>query len=86
MAYQYVAYTPQGEKTQGQIDASSEQRAEELLWGMDYTIITLKEAKESTGESFALFRKVRTRDLIVFSRQLATLIGSGISILRGLRR
>jgi len=84
MAYLYVAYTPQGEKIRGHVDAPSEQRAEELLWKLDYTIVALKEVQDAAG-SLSLFSGVRTRDLIVFSRQLATLIESGVSILHALR-
>jgi len=83
MAYQYVAYTPQGTKVQGRIDAESEQSAEDILWKQDYTIISLKEAIEAQSSLFS--SKIKTRDLIVFSQQLATLIESGIPIVRGIQ-
>ena len=83
MAYQYVAYTPQGTKVQGRIDAESEQSAEDILWKQDYTIISLKEAIEAQSSLFS--SKVKLRDLIVFSQQLATLIESGIPIVRGIQ-
>jgi len=83
MAYQYVAYTPQGEQIKGRVEASTEDLAEELLWKLNYTIVSLK--KVSEGNSlFGLSAKVKTRDLIIFSRQLATLIESGIPIVRAL--
>jgi type IV pilus assembly protein PilC len=82
--FQYVAYTPQGERIQGRVDAPSEQRAEETLWKLSYTIVSLKEVQER-GASFLSGGRVKTRDLIVFSRQLATLIESGIPIVRGLQ-
>jgi type IV pilus assembly protein PilC len=82
MAYHYVAYTPQGAKVQGRIEAPSEAVAEGILWKQEYTIISLKEAVESRSSTFG--GRVRTRDLIVFSQQLATLIESGIPIVRGL--
>jgi len=83
MAYQYVAYTPQGTKVQGRIDAESEQSAEDILWKQEYTIISLKEAIEAQSSLFS--SKIKTRDLIVFSQQLATLIESGIPIVRGIQ-
>jgi len=84
MAYQYVAYTKQGELVQGRIEANSERAAEENLWQLGYTVTTLREAHESSGKVFGSSR-VNTRDLIVFSRQLATLIESGIPIVRALQ-
>lgn len=82
--YQYIAYTPQGERVQGRVEAPSEQQAEESLWKLSYTVISLKEAQ---GHGTSLFggSRVKTRDLIVFSRQLATLIESGIPIVRALQ-
>lgn len=83
MAYRYVAYTPQGEKTEGEVEASTEEAAEELLWDQDYLIVSLEETSEREG--LHLFGgKIATRDLIVFSRQFATLIESGIPIVRAL--
>ncbi|MFO7917106.1 MAG: type II secretion system F family protein [Anaerolineae bacterium] len=83
MAYRYVAYTPQGEKTEGEVQASTEEAAEELLWDQDYLIVSLEETSEREG--LHLFGgKIATRDLIVFSRQFATLIESGIPIVRAL--
>lgn len=83
MAYQYVAYTPLGEKIQGRIDATTEGEAEAALWKQNYTVVALKETRKS-GESQLFVSKIKTRDLVVFSRQLATLIESGIPIVRGL--
>ncbi|MCD6519402.1 MAG: type II secretion system F family protein [Anaerolineae bacterium] len=84
MAYRYIAYTPQGQKIQGRIEADSEEAAEELLWKQNYTVVSLREVRDK--ETFTLFRgKIKTRELIVFSRQLATLIESGIPIVRALQ-
>lgn len=82
--YQYIAYTQQGERIQGRVDAPSEQKAEETLWKLSYTVISLKEVQ---GRGAGLFGggRIKTRDLIVFSRQLATLIESGIPIVRALQ-
>lgn len=82
--FQYIAYTPQGERVQGRVDASSEHKAEETLWKLNYTVISLKEVQ---GHGAGLFSggRIKTRDLIVFSRQLATLIESGIPIVRALQ-
>lgn len=82
--YQYIAYTPQGERVQGRVDAASEHKAEETLWKLNYTVVSLKEAQERDAGLFGGGR-IKTRDLIVLSRQLATLIESGIPIVRALQ-
>jgi len=84
MMYQYVAYTPQGAKMRGQVQADSEQAAEELLWGQDYTVVSVREVtKEAKSALFGA--KIAKRDLVVFSRQLATLLESGIAVVRSLQ-
>jgi type IV pilus assembly protein PilC len=83
MAYEYVVFDNQGKRLKGQIEAPSESAAEEMLWGQQYTIISLAEATER-AEIQLFASRIKTRDLIVFSRQLATLIESGIPIVRAL--
>ncbi|MBM4464600.1 MAG: type II secretion system F family protein [Chloroflexi bacterium] len=87
MPYKYVAYTRAGERVQGVLNVPSEGAAEEALWRSDYIIVSLKPTRP--GADFAAlmptFFGVKTRDLIVFSRQLATLLESGITILAGIQ-
>jgi type IV pilus assembly protein PilC len=87
MPYKYVAYTRTGEQVQGVLNVSTEAAAEEALWRSDYIIVNLKRAR--SGANLATMMPtlfgVKTRDLIVFSRQLATLIESGITILAGIQ-
>jgi type IV pilus assembly protein PilC len=87
MPYRYVAYTKAGERVQGVLNVASEAAAEEALWRSDYVIVSLKQARpgaDLTTLMPTLFG-IKTRDLIIFSRQLATLIESGITILSGLQ-
>jgi type IV pilus assembly protein PilC len=87
MPYKYVAYTQAGQRVEGLLDVASEAAAEEALWRSDYIIVSLRQARP--GADLAALMPtlfgVKTRDLIVFSRQLATLIESGITILAGLQ-
>jgi len=87
MPYRYVAYTKIGERVQGTINAASEAMAEEALWRSDYIVVSLRPARPraSLAELMPTFFGVKPRDLIVFSRQLATLIESGITILSALQ-
>jgi type IV pilus assembly protein PilC len=87
MPYKYVAYTRTGERLQGVLNVSSEAAAEEALWGSDYVIVSLRQARAGADLTTLMpsFFGVKSRDLIVFSRQLATLIESGITILAGVQ-
>lgn len=85
MAYRYEAYTPEGERVRGRLAAPSEERAEELLWRQEYTVVSIKKARDRAGGLLPFLGKVKPTDVAVFSRQLATLIQAGIPILRSLR-
>lgn len=87
MLYRYVAYTKTGERVQGVLDVASETAAEEALWQLDYIIVSLRPTRPRADLAAILpsFFGVKPRDLIIFSRQLATLIESGITILAGLQ-
>lgn len=87
MSYKYVAYTRAGERVQGTINVTSEAMAEKALWRSEYIIVSLKplRARPGLAEMMPSFFGVKSRDLIIFSRQLATLIESGITILSGLQ-
>jgi type IV pilus assembly protein PilC len=87
MPYKYVVYTRTGERVQGVLNVSSEAAAEEALWGSDYIIVSLRQARAGADLATLMpsFFGVKPRDLIVFSRQLATLVESGITILAGLQ-
>jgi len=86
LTYRYEAYTRQGKLVKGTIKATSEIAAERLIIGKGYNPIQLAVAPSmfSLEEAFPTFFKIKPRDIIVFSRQLATLLRSGISLLPAL--
>jgi type IV pilus assembly protein PilC len=87
MPYQYLAYNAEGEMTQGVLDVESEETAEKMLWERDLTIADLKRVRKSLSliNLFPTFLAPKTRDVILFSRQFATLIDSGVPITSGLQ-
>lgn len=82
-AFRYEASTAQGTKVKGTIKAVSEIAAERLIIDRGYDPIHVEAAPSmfSLEEALPSFFKVKPRDIIVFSRQLATLLKSGISLL-----
>ena len=88
MAYQFKAYTIDKRVVQGTIDAASESTAEEALYRAGYQrVLSLKQMRRSLSLERLLptLFSVKTQDVIDFSRQLATLIESGITILTTLQ-
>jgi type IV pilus assembly protein PilC len=72
---------------QGVLNVSTEAAAEDALWRSEYIIVSLRQVRPGADMAALMpsFFGVKARDLIVFSRQLATLIESGITILAGLQ-
>jgi type IV pilus assembly protein PilC len=86
MAFKYVAISPGGEEVQGQIDVASEAQAERALWDANYKVISIRKERELPGleKIFPSLYGVKKRALITFSRQLGTLLRSGVPVLRSL--
>lgn len=87
MRYNYKAVAPGGRETLGNVEAESLSNAEELLWQADLTVVELKEARKpfSIQEALPTLYGIKKKDLINFSRDLSTLLASGISIMPSLR-
>ncbi len=81
--YRYVASTIQGKLVKGTVTANSEIAAERLIIGKGLNPISVEVAPSmfSLEEAFPSLFKVKPQDVVIFSRQLATLLRSGISLL-----
>ena len=86
ITYRYEAYTRQGESVKGTVKATSEIAAERLIVGMGYnpTQVVAAPSMFSLEEALPSLFKIKPRDVIIFSRQLSTLLRSGISLLPAL--
>lgn len=86
MAYKYVALTPSGQQVRGSIEAPSEEAAEQTLWESDYRILMLRAIRTwpHLDELFPTVFGIKRPEIITFSRQMATLIESGIAVLPAL--
>jgi len=88
MAYRYKAYTVDKKVAEGTIEAVSENVAEDALYQAGYRrILSLREirAGRSLEDLLPTLFGVKAQDVVDFSRQLATLIDSGVSILTALQ-
>ncbi len=88
MAYQFKAYTLDKRVVQGTIDAASESTAEEALYRAGYhRVLSLKQTRPglSVEQLLPTLFRVKAQEVIDLSRQLATLIESGVTILTALQ-
>ncbi len=93
MLFKYKAIKGDGTRVDGKIEAINEDDAIGLLQDKQLIIISVEEFKEKntigspvTGFHIPfLERKIKEKDIVVFSRQIATLFQSGVSALRSFR-
>ncbi len=85
--YQYKIKNQTQEIVEGKIDAPSEENAIDTLQNKGLVVLSLEEAKTSLfqGDIFQNFSKPKNKDLVMFTRQLATLISADIPLVAGLR-
>lgn len=86
MKFFYTAKNNQGQVKQGFVVAVSQDKAEALLLENGFTIISIKFQAENKFAKLVPFgNRVSYKDVVLFSRQLATLIGARVPILQSLR-
>lgn len=87
MEYAYIGYTEEKRIVKGRLSATSEQAALNRLTGLGYRVASLKPVVPfmPSMERFSLStRQVKPTEIIIFSRQLALLLESGVDIVRSL--
>jgi len=86
--FSYKARDKNGEVIDGSLEAESEDVLIGKLKDQGLLVIDIKKYKEekvkSKGRSISFFNRIKTRDLAVFTRQFATLISSGMSLIESL--
>jgi type IV pilus assembly protein PilC len=86
MEYRYNACTDQGRAVTGVLQAESESAAEQMLWDAGLTIVSLRRSLSlpKAHEILPSVFGVRKKDVIGFSRNLASLLDAGIPLMRAL--
>ena len=82
MLYKYTVSTSEGERQSGTIEAATTEIAIRSLQNKNLIIISIKPAeKKSFFKGIKLFGGVKSRDVVIFSRQLSTLFEAKIAAL-----
>jgi type II secretory pathway component PulF len=85
--YQYRARDKDGALRTGTMDATRKEGVADQLSGMGYIPVMIEEQGQAVPLGLdlgAVFGKITPQDLIIFSRQLATLMSAGIPFVQGL--
>ncbi|MFA7653340.1 MAG: type II secretion system F family protein [Candidatus Omnitrophota bacterium] len=84
--YNYTVKDKNGYTLSGYLDAASEAEAAEALHKKELIVLSVEQAKEKAAKtsSKGKGKKVKLDDLVVFTRQLATMIDAGIPLVHAL--
>ena len=86
--YAYIVKDQSGRKRVGHIEMLSRRSVLEQLWKQDFIVLSVKERRKLEGKNGATGGRsgggVKSEQLVIFSRQLATMVASGIPIIASL--
>ena len=83
-SFAYKVLDARGVHAGGQIDGASKAAAAAALRGRGFTVLDINEVKTNLAKMdiSEVFQRIQSKDLTVFSRQFATMVNSGLSLLR----
>jgi len=82
--YVFKAIDLAGVKAKGEVEADSKQAVSDQLKSRGLVVLDIADKHSSRELNLTFFESVNATELAVFARQLATMISSGMSILRAL--
>src|SRR3954468_2355020 len=86
--FEYSVRDKSGKLVSGTLEADSQAAVATRLKSMGYATVSIRNAKSGVNKEIKIpgfgGKKVKLKDLAVMSRQFATMINSGLSLLRAL--
>jgi type IV pilus assembly protein PilC len=89
MIFHYTAINQEGIKSEADINAATLDAAIALLQKKGLSVVDIKDKSDTSGDILANIsffkQKIKPKDLVIFSRQIATLFEAGVSALKAFR-
>lgn len=82
MLFKYQSIDDKGIKKEGEVDAPNRDLAISALQRRGLIIVSIKEADKKSVWEISFFDKVKTKDIVILSRQIATLFEAQVSALK----
>src|ERR671914_2868783 len=83
--YAFKALDLSGAPSKGEIEASDKQTVASQLRSKGLIVVDIEEqTPANAGDLLARFKKVKADELVIATRQLSTMVNSGMSLLRSL--
>lgn len=87
MKFQFKAISISGNQQEGKIEATTQEKAIEMLQRHKLVVVSIKPIREfiSLGKMFSFLHRVKREKIIMFSKELAVMLESGIPLVEALR-
>ncbi len=85
MLFNYKAVDEKGAQITGSVDAVSADSAITSIQKRGLVIVSINETKKGFNQTFSIFNRVKNKDVVILSRQIATLFTAQVSALRVFR-
>ncbi len=82
--FKYKALTKDGRKVNGNIEASSKESAIETLHKQGFTPLVVKDGTKKGEIAFLTSKKVKSKDIVVFTWQMSTMISAGVPLTKAM--
>jgi type IV pilus assembly protein PilC len=83
--FEYTARnTTNGQIQKGQLDAPSRDEVNSYLRKNRLILVSLREAPKKININFSTAQRIKTRDIVIFTRQFATMINAGLPLVQSL--
>ena len=81
--FEYTARAPSGQIQKGQLDVGSKDDVSAYLRKNRLILVSVREAPKQINISFGA-QRIKTRDIVIFTRQFATMINAGLPLVQSL--
>ena len=82
--YQYIAKNNKGQTLNGTLQAASEAEVADILHKKEFIVVAVTLGKATAVKTKVRDKKIKLDELVIFSRQLSTMIDAGIPLVNAL--
>lgn len=84
MEYSYLAVDKTGIKQKGKLEANDQKEVLEYLRSKEFTPLNVRSLEKNSSSILNYFNRVKTTDVVVFTRQLSSMILTGLTVIESL--
>lgn len=84
MEYSYLAATKEGTKEKGKLEANDQKEVIDYLRSKGLTPLSVKNLEKKQSSIMGYFSRVKSGDIVLFTRQLASMILTGLTVIESL--